>query len=117
MQSVDPGGTIGRLFGDDCVVGGVVHVSGTIVKPGSIQQSGGLRYVLGDPAGRPNPRVDALEELFVRAGLAPEVDSNIRATIWLKLVNNCGLNPTSVLHRMTIKPMLADPRRTLRCTH
>jgi 2-dehydropantoate 2-reductase len=109
LESVDPGGTIGRLFGDDRVVGGVVHVSGTIVKPGSIKQSGGLRYVLGDPFGQANPRVDALAELFVRAGLAPEVDSNIRSTIWLKLVNNCGLNPTSVLHRMTIRPMLADP--------
>jgi 2-dehydropantoate 2-reductase len=107
LLSVDPGGTIGRLFTDDRVVGGVVHVSGTIDEPGSIRQSGGLRYVLGDPRGGTSPRSESLAQLFADAGLAAEVDSNIRATIWLKLVNNAGLNPASVLHRMTIKPLLA----------
>src|SRR6516225_3705324 len=31
LQSVDPRGSIGRLFSDDRIVGGVVHVSGRIV--------------------------------------------------------------------------------------
>lgn len=108
LRSVDPGGAIGKLFGDDRVVGGVVHVSGEIVAPGVVRQSGGLRYVLGDPRGGAGDRVAALADLFTRAGLAPEIDSNIRATLWLKLVNNAGLNPISVLRGMTIKPMLAD---------
>jgi 2-dehydropantoate 2-reductase len=108
LRSVDRGGAIGRLFSDDRVIGGVVHVSGTLDEPGSIKQSGGLRYVLGDPRGGTSQRVESLARLFAKAGLAAEVDSNIRATIWLKLVNNAGLNPASVLHRMTIKPLLAD---------
>ena len=53
--------------------------------------------------------LDALGVLLRDAGLAPEIDANVRATVWLKLVNNAGLNPTSVLRGMTIKPMLADP--------
>jgi 2-dehydropantoate 2-reductase len=110
LQHVDPGGAIGKLFPDQRVIGGVVHVSGTIVEPGLIRHSGGLRYVLGDPNGSPNALVDALAELFRRAGLAAEVDSNIRATVWLKLVNNSGLNPASALYGMKIKPMLADPQ-------
>lgn len=110
LASVDPGGAIGRLFGDDRIVGGVVHVSGRIVAPGVVRQSGGLRYVLGDPRGGSNARVEALAKVFRRAGLAPEVDANVRATVWLKLVNNSGLNPVSVLRGMTIKPMLADPQ-------
>jgi 2-dehydropantoate 2-reductase len=109
LRSVDPGGTIATLFPDDRLVGAVVHVSGEIVAPGSVRQSGGLRYVLGDPRGVASARVDALAELLRDAGLAPEVDPKIRATVWLKLVNNAGLNPTSVLHGMTIKPMLANP--------
>jgi 2-dehydropantoate 2-reductase len=108
LRSVDPDGAIGRLFADDRIVGGVVHVSGSIDEPGTIRQSGGLRYVMGDPRGGSNARVESLARLFADAGLASEVDSNIRATIWLKLVNNVGLNPASVLHRMTIKPLLAD---------
>jgi 2-dehydropantoate 2-reductase len=109
LRSVDPGGAIGHLFADQRVIGAVVHVSGELAGPGSIRQSGGLRYVLGDPHGGIAERVEALAEVFRRAGLAPEVDTNLRETVWLKLVNNVGLNPTSVLHGMKIRPMLADP--------
>lgn len=109
LATVDPGSAIGALFSDERVAGAVVHVSGSIVEPGRIRQSGGLRYVLGDPRGEANPRVEEIAEIFRRAKLAPEIDPNVRATVWLKLVNNCGLNPVSVLRGMTIKPMLADP--------
>jgi 2-dehydropantoate 2-reductase len=109
LASVDPRGEIGRLFPDDRVIGSVVHVSGEIVHPGVVRQSGGLRYVLGDPRGGVGAHAAALAELFRHAGLAAETDSDVRATIWLKLVNNAGLNPTSVLRGTTIKPMLLDP--------
>ncbi len=109
LESVDPGGKIGKLFGDDRVIAAVVHVSGEIAAPGIVRQSGGLRYVLGDPNGGAGDRLAALDAIFRSAGLAPEIDANVRATVWLKLVNNAGLNPTSVLRGMTIKPMLADP--------
>ena len=108
VESVDAGGAIGSLFGDEHVIGGVVHVSGQLVEPGFVRQSGGLRYVLGEPGGGGSERVATLVEVFRRAGLAAELDTNIRATVWLKLVNNCGLNSVSVLRRATIKPMLAD---------
>ncbi len=89
LESVDPGGTIGNLFADDRVVGAVVHVSGQIVAPGVVRQSGGLRYVLGEPSGGGHrAALDALGVLLRDAGLAPEIDANVRATVWLKLVNN-----------------------------
>jgi 2-dehydropantoate 2-reductase len=108
LRSVDPGGTIGELFPDRQVIGSVVHVSGTVVAPGRIRQSGGLRYVFGDPGGGCAARAAELVQLFQHAGLAAEADSQIRQTVWLKLVNNAGLNPVSVLRNLTIKPMLED---------
>jgi 2-dehydropantoate 2-reductase len=108
LQSVDPGGTIGACFSDEQVVGAVVHVSGQIVEPGVIRQSGGLRYVIGAPCGGRNARVEEFAGVLRGAGLAPDVDPNLRATVWLKLVNNAGLNPVSVVRGMTIKPLLAD---------
>lgn len=107
LESVDPGGAIGRLFPDSQVIGSVVHVSGRIVAPGRVRQSGGLRYVFGDPAGGCSHSKD-LVELFRAAGLAAEADEDVRATVWLKLVNNVGLNAVSVLRNLTIKPMLAN---------
>jgi len=108
LDAVDPGGRIAKLFPDERIVGSAVHVSGRVVRPGEISQSGGLRYVLGPPGGGRAARVDALVDVMRKAGLAPEADPNIRATVWLKLVNNSGLNPVSALRHLTIKPMLAD---------
>ena len=108
LRQRQSGGTIGELFPDTQVIGSVVHVSGTIVAPGHIWQSGGLRYVFGDPGGGCGGRAAELVELFGQAGLAAEADSQIRQTVWLKLVNNAGLNPVSVLRKLTIKPMLED---------
>ena len=108
LTTVDPGGRIARLFPDEQVVGGVVHVSGHVAAPGRIVQSGGRRYVLGPPGGGSNARSEQLVTLFAVAGLSPESDANVRSTVWLKLVNNVGLNPVSVLRNMTIAPMLAD---------
>jgi 2-dehydropantoate 2-reductase len=107
LESVDPAGAIARLFPDSQVVGSVVHPSGQIVAPGRIHHSGGMRYVFGDPAGG---CVRALEVVRVlrNAGLAAEADSNVRQSVWLKLVNNVGLNAVSVLRRLTIRPMLED---------
>ncbi|MGC1379404.1 MAG: 2-dehydropantoate 2-reductase [Candidatus Baltobacteraceae bacterium] len=114
LHSVDPGGTIGRLFPDAQVVGGVVHVSGSLLAPGVIRQSGGLRYVLGEASGPATPRLEVLAKMLFDAGLSAEIDPDIRATIWLKLVNNSGLNSVSVLTRLTIKPMLANPETRAR---
>ncbi len=109
LQSVDPRGRIAALFPDERVVGGVVHVSGHIVEPGKIHQSGGMRYAFGAPNGGTTRRVEMLVSAFDRAELAPQLDENIRATVWLKLVNNVGLNPVSTLHRLTIRQMLERP--------
>ena len=109
LRSVDPGGTIGGLFPDERVVGGVVHVSGEMPEPGVVRQSGGLRYVLGRIAREDDARAASVVSLLRSAGLAAELDPDIRATVWLKVVNNAGLNSVSVLRRARMKPMLADP--------
>jgi 2-dehydropantoate 2-reductase len=108
LRSVDPSGDIGATFDDAHTIGGVVHVSGHIIAPGHIHQSGGTRYVLGsiDPASV--PLLDRLTESMRAAGLQPEINPNIRELVWLKLVNNVGLNPVSAIHRATISQMTGD---------
>ncbi|HTU81787.1 MAG TPA: 2-dehydropantoate 2-reductase [Candidatus Acidoferrales bacterium] len=110
LASVDPGGRIGTAFDDAHVVGAVVHVSGHVASPGHVVQSGGLRYVFGTPQrGQDDARAHTVVDLFASAGLAPELDPDVRATVWLKLVNNAGLNPASALHGMTLRALLEDP--------
>ncbi|HVS46340.1 MAG TPA: 2-dehydropantoate 2-reductase [Verrucomicrobiae bacterium] len=113
LESVDPGGRIGALFADSRIVGAAVHVSAHLSAPGAVRQSGGTRLVLGDPAGRGNERnerVEALSACLRAAGLQPEIDSDIRKTVWLKLANNVGLNPISAIEGKTLRPILSDER-------
>lgn len=109
LHSVDPGGRAARAFPDDRTIGGVVHVSGNVERPGIVVQSGGLRYVLGDPNGRPSRTLDALVDALRAAGLQAEKDAAIRSTVWLKLVNNVGLNSVSALRGLTVRSLLNDP--------
>ncbi|HTV74992.1 MAG TPA: 2-dehydropantoate 2-reductase [Candidatus Acidoferrales bacterium] len=109
LQTVDPNGTIAALFPDERVIGGVVHVSGHIVEPGKLRQSGGGRLVLHALHPAAQERLAWLDAAMRTAGLQPELEANIRRFVWLKLVNNAGLNPVSTVHRMTIHEMLTDP--------
>ncbi|HEV7180488.1 MAG TPA: 2-dehydropantoate 2-reductase [Candidatus Baltobacteraceae bacterium] len=106
LNTVDPGGRIGAAFHDTRVLGGVVHVSGHLIGPGRIHQSGGTRYRIGEIDGSQSARLQALVDVFANADLNAEIDPNIRETVWLKLVNNAGLNPVSALSGQTIRPML-----------
>jgi 2-dehydropantoate 2-reductase len=108
LTTVDPGGRLAALFPDRQLVGGVVHVSGHVVEPGVIHQSGGTRYVLGalDPAAR--PVLERLADVLRDAQLTPDVEPDVRHYTWLKLVNNTGYNPLSATTGMTIHEMIRD---------
>ncbi len=109
LQTIDSGGAVGKLFADNRTIGGVVHVSGHITEPGKIRQSGGGRYILHALDPDADDLVVELARHMRDAGLQPEIEENIRHFVWLKLINNAGLNPVSALHRLTIHQMLADP--------
>jgi 2-dehydropantoate 2-reductase len=109
LESVDPGGRILQTIPYEQIIGGVVHASGHIAAPGSIKQSGGMLYPLGEPDGETTPRVTALAQAFEVAGLRAPVEQNIRRTIWRKLINNTALNPVSALTRARVQSMLRDP--------
>jgi 2-dehydropantoate 2-reductase len=109
VRAVDPGGRIGARFDDPHAGGGVVHVSGHVIAPGRVHQSGGTRYVLGGLHSATQPLLERLAGAMRRAQIEAEISDRIRHVVWLKLVNNVALNPMSVLHRATIAQMLCNP--------
>ncbi len=117
LQSVDPGGRIGALFPDRQTIGGVVHVSGHITAPGHVHQSGGTRYrARGHSIPPLNRPWSELAALMRAACLQPESTDRIRHFIWLKLVNNVGLNPISALyHRSDLANALRSGYARSRC--
>lgn len=108
LESVDPGGLILQTIPYERIIGGVVHASGHIIEPGFIHQSGGMLYPIGELDGSEMPRITALSEAFLKAGMHAPVEANIRRSIWRKVVNNTALNPVSALTRATVRTMLHD---------
>jgi 2-dehydropantoate 2-reductase len=108
IESVDPGGRILHTLPYERIIGGVVHASGHMVEPGYVHQSGGMLYPLGELDGNTTPRITALCEAFLNAGMHAPIEPEIRRFIWRKLVNNTALNPVSALTRSTVRKMLHD---------
>jgi 2-dehydropantoate 2-reductase len=100
-----------REFGGDAVMGGVGYVGTHIARPGVIHQTGTLqRLVFGEYDGRRSARAEALLAALLRAGIAAELSSDIRRTVWEKYVFLVGLSGTTAAMRTTLGPIRANPQ-------
>ncbi|MBV8245610.1 MAG: 2-dehydropantoate 2-reductase [Candidatus Eremiobacteraeota bacterium] len=109
LKSIDPEGRLRAFFPQDRLIGCVVQASGNVVPPGTVRQSGGMTYTLGEPDGRRTERVAELAGILTHAGMQAPVETDIRRAVWYKLLGNASLNPVSALTRSTIRGMLDDP--------
>ena len=108
VDSVDPGGRLLAAFDPSHLVGCVVHASAEVVEPGLIRGNGQYRYVLGEPSHTGSERLQALVELFGRAGCEPQATVRIRDSIWMKLVGNATFNPVAALTRARMDAICAN---------
>jgi 2-dehydropantoate 2-reductase len=108
VQAVDPRGAITAAIAPERLVGCVVYPACELVAPGVIRHVEGERFALGELDGAATARVNAIAELFQRAGLKAPVLADIRAEIWLKLWGNLCFNPISALTRATLERICGD---------
>jgi 2-dehydropantoate 2-reductase len=109
LESVDPGGVIGRSIAPERVIGCVVYCSTEIVAPGVVRHVEGTRFAIGEPGGTLSERCRRISEAFVAGGLKCPVESNIREQMWLKLVGNAAFNPVTALTGTTLGELGASP--------
>jgi 2-dehydropantoate 2-reductase len=109
LESVDPGGVIGRSIAEQHVIGCVVYCSTEIVAPGVVRHVEGTRFAIGEPDGTLSERCRRISEAFVAGGLKCPVESNIREQMWLKLVGNAAFNPVTALTGATLGELGALP--------
>ncbi len=112
LESVDPGGAIGRALPIEQVVGCVVHAATSTPEPGLVLHKFGQGLIIGEPrgevAGR-SERVARVAALLARAGFDVTHSADVRRDIWYKLWGNLTMNPVSAITGATIEQMLADP--------
>ena len=102
VESVDPGGRLWQLLPPSRVIGCIVYPAAEVIEPGVIEHTYGNRFSLGEPDGSKSPRIEALAQLFAKAGLKAPVRTNIRDEIWVKLWGNLAFNPLSALTGSTL---------------
>jgi 2-dehydropantoate 2-reductase len=109
IESVDPGGAILGAIPADRILGCVVYIAAEQARPGRVVHVSNDRLILGEPAGGPSPRADAIAAVLANAGFTAPVIADIRNEIWLKVWGNLSFNPVSALTRSTLSGICADP--------
>jgi len=109
LDSIDPNGKQWRVLGPQRAIGCVVYPAAEVVEPGVIKHVYGRKFPIGEPSGERTPRVQALHELMVAAGLEAPIRDNIRDEIWLKLWGNLCFNPISALTHATLDVITSNP--------
>ena len=108
LRSVDPKGEIDAALPARRIVGCVVHASCSTPEPGLVRHHGGQRLIIGEPAGDPAPRTQAIAAQLTAAGFDVEVSPCIQRDIWYKLWGNMTMNPISALTGATMDRILDD---------
>ena len=109
IESVDPGGLIGKQISAERVIGCVVYPAAELLSYGVIKHIEGNRFPVGEPDGTTTERVTRVSECFQRGGLKSPILPDIRSEIWLKLWGNMTFNPISALTRATLAGICQYP--------
>ena len=112
LSSVDATGDIASAIPAAHIIGGVVHASCSVARPGVIRHAFGNKMIVGEPSGQSSgqntPRVTALAALLEKAGFEAPIAEQIQRDIWFKLWGNMTMNPVSAITGATSVQVLDD---------
>jgi 2-dehydropantoate 2-reductase len=110
QNGVDAAERLSAILGPEPVMGGTALVTGSIVAPGVVRQTGtNQRMTFGELDGRTSERGRRLADLCAGAGFEGVLSPDIMVPIWekfLRLVPLAGLN---ALTRLPLGKWRADP--------
>ncbi len=109
LESVDPGGTIGRAIPLERLIGAVIYMATDVPEPGLIRHAMGGRLVIGEPEGGLSPRLEELGRALSVPGLEIKTTPDIWTEVFLKLAGNVSSNTVSALTHGTATEMYEHP--------
>jgi 2-dehydropantoate 2-reductase len=87
---------LGKHFGPRRVLGGLCFVCLTRTAPGVVDHFAGGRIDLGEFAGKPQPRTQAIVDAFNKSGIESTLAQNLGDARWKKLCWNIPFNGLSI---------------------
>ena len=110
QNGVDATERMVRILGDAAVMGGVAFVTGTIVAPGVVRQTGTYqRMIFGELDGRVSERGQRLRDLCEVAGFEGVLSPDIMAPVWEKFILLVPLSGLNALIRLPLGKWRDDP--------
>ena len=82
-----------EVVGEGRIVGGLTFHSADLQAPGKVRHTNKGPTYLGELDHNKTPRLETIRSAMERAGMQPQVEDDIIATIWGKFVLNCSINP------------------------
>lgn len=110
LESLDPGGRLGRTMPTERIVGCVIHLAASVPEPGLVSHNMGRRLILGEPGGRNTLRTKRIAEALTGAGFDVLASDCIEKEFWVKLLGNVSFNPVSALTVSTSDRLIENRR-------
>ena len=101
--------TLGRILGEEHVLGGLTAQGAVVVAPGAIRNFGDLPTYIGELSGGLSERAVAIANAFTKHRLPTSASANIKKEKWQKLLGNVALGAVSAATDMTSAEMVAVP--------
>ena len=111
LAFLDPGGRLRAAIPKQRIIGGVVFSSNEIVAPGVAANLSPERnrLLIGECDDRPSERIARLRTALAEASIESPAVSQIRETIWSKLLTNMSMSVLCMLTGQTARAVRDDP--------
>ena len=108
---LDPGGQLRSIVAPERIIGGVVFSSNEVVAPGIVANLSPDRNMLlvGECDDRGSARIERLRADLNAASIQSPPVTNIRETIWTKLLTNMSMSVLCLLTGHTARAVRDDP--------
>jgi 2-dehydropantoate 2-reductase len=111
LAFLDPGGRLRAVTPKERIIGGVIFSSNEVVEPGVVANLSPDRNLLliGECDDRATERIERLRSALNEASIGSPQVSQIRETIWSKLLTNMSMSVLCLLTGQTAKAVREDP--------
>jgi 2-dehydropantoate 2-reductase len=110
QNGVDAAERLTRILGPAAIMGGTAYVTGAIVAPGVVRQTGAYqRMTFGELDGRNSERALQLRDLCMAAGFDGVLSADVMVSIWEKFLLLVPLAGLNALTRLPLGKWRADP--------
>jgi 2-dehydropantoate 2-reductase len=101
QNGIDAAGQIGKILGEEHVIGGATWLSSAVEAPGVIKQISQFRRIaLGELKGGRSERIQSIYEVLNQTGITVEISEDIQKILWTKLVFITAVSSIGSLTRL-----------------